>query len=150
MPHFGYFAPIGYPKPLIIPAASFVPELDTQDWLIHVECVRNNAVLTQQRFNSGVLLPHGVTVKRLTLIGWRNDAAASMVLVLARRSHDGDQIIMTSVTADWTIGDSEGYSETISGAVIDNNNYYYSLYLTLDPNDSVLDVRFRKARIDWQ
>ena len=147
-PHVGYF-PREYPKPLSIGPPGFVPQEDTYDWLIVGGTLKNRAVLTEQLFSCPILLPHGVTVTKLTLYGFRDDGLATLMVTLQRATTIGATEPMTSKTADWTTGDSSGESTAILNPVIDNNNYAYFLTLQLDPNDSVEDVKFRSIRIDW-
>ena len=147
-PHVGNF-PREYPKPLAIPPSAFVPNLDTQDWNIRDGYVGNRAALTQQNYFAPVYLPDGVTVNKLTLHGYRDDADAVMTLGLHRNNREGGLETLASVTADWITGYSSKSDEAIDYPVIDNENYDYSLELILDPNDDVLDVRFAGALIDW-
>ena len=149
MPHIGNFPIIYFPKPLAIPPPAFVPNLDTQDWEITQAYVRNRAVLTQQVYVAPVYLPDGATVTKLTLYGGRVDVDAVMQLWLRRSNRQMGLETMATVLADWTTGYSSGYDDTIDYAVIDNENYDYSLELILDPNDAVEDVTFTGALIDW-
>ena len=149
MPHIGNF-PYGiFPKPLSIGPSAFVPETDTQDWLIRGTYIQNRAALGLQEFSAAVYLPQGARVTKLTLYGYRDDGLAQLLLQLARSSSAGVVTDMASVEADWTTGDSSGYDDTITDPVIDNENYSYHLVVTLTPNDAVNDIRFRRAQIDW-
>ena len=147
-PNVGNF-PREYPRPLAIPPSAFVPQLDTQDWEILQIYVRNRSILTQQNYYAPVYLPDGVTVNKLTLHGNRDDADAVMVLCLRRNNRQGVLEAMALVTADWTTGYSSKSDEAIDYPVIDNENYDYSLELTLDPNDAVTDVEFTGSLIGW-
>ena len=128
---------------------AFIPVFDTDDFYIHFSMLRKNTGLEATTFNAPVLLPHGATVTKLTLHGYRDDAASLMTLRLRRTNDTGTTQEMAVVEADWTIGDSSGYDDTIDYATIDNVNWRYELTLVLDPNDDVMDVRFLRAIIDW-
>ena len=149
MPHIGNFPERGCPKPLAIPPPAFVPGDDAYDWKIFPTWVQNRSALTLTEFYAPVFLPQGVTVKKLTLYGYRDDAAATMTLALFHNDREGIQTSMVLVTADWETGYSSREQTTIADAKIDNENRNYSLRLQLDPNDAVGDVKFTGALIDW-
>ena len=150
MPHIGNFPAPGYPKPLVFSTVAFGPTLDTQDWTISGTALQNRASLEMQVFYAPVLVPHGSTVKKLSLYGFRDDAVAGLYVSLQRRDLAGAMETMADVYADWTTGDSSGYDDTINYPVIDNDNYRYCLAVSIDPNDSVYDVMFRSAVIEWE
>ena len=149
MPNIGYFPVTGYPKPLAIPPSAFVPCTDTQDWETRQTHVQNRAVLVSQYFFAPVILPDKAIVKKLTFFGYRDDAVADMDLILHRQDRANNEVTMAIVGADWIGGFSSGYDDTISYAVIDNENYDYSLSLILNPNDDPLDVYLTGVLIDW-
>ena len=148
-PHIGNFPVPAYPKPLSIFPAALLPQYETHDHAIVGGGFRNRTVLDSQYFHEPVFLPHGAKVKRLTLVGFRNDALAIMEIQL-RRVTDGFTFqTMATVTADWTTGGGSKYTETIYTPDIDNETYSYMIQLELDPNDAVADVGFYRAIIDW-
>ena len=150
MPNIGSFPEVGYPKPFILGGANFIPEQQTYDWLITGSDLRNDTSLTPQHFHTNYLLPNGVTVNKITLYGFRNDALAEMTVRFYRFSRDGTTELMCDVIADWTDGDGSLEQSTINYPVIDNENYAYAIRVTMDPNDATSDIKFRFLRIDWK
>ena len=150
MPHIGNFPERGFPKPLAINGAAFVPSDDTHQWTIQANLLLNRVTLEFQNFWAPVYLPQGAKITKITMYGYRDDVLATMECVLLRVDNLGDVISMGWVTADWTDGNGSGYDDTISPDTIDNENYSYGLNLKLDPNDDVQDVKFFRFVIDWQ
>jgi len=142
---------ISFLSPLSIPPAAFVSALDTFDWDCSWTGLKNRAALTLQYFYAPVLLPHGVTVTKVTLYGYRDDALAVLKLSLGRnnRSSAVAQLLVTNLTADWISGYSSIGEDTILYDTIDNETYHYSLIAEMDPNDSVEDVKFLGATVDF-
>ena len=128
---------------------ALLPGEDTLDYILGGFGFQNRTSLTSQLFHAPVFLPQGAKVKRLTLVGFRDDALATMQLRLQRVTDAFSPEPMATVTADWTIGNSSGYTETIAYPDIDNETYSYMIDVALDPNDAVEDVKFYRAKIDW-
>ena len=150
MPHIGNFPAPGYPKPLSINPCAFRPEVDTYDYTINQQVCRNQTSLTEQYFFAPVYLPHGATVTKFTFYGYRDDVLSTMRATLQKVNRPGVVTTLAEVIADWTIGESSGYDDTILQPVIDNENYSYIVRLFLDPNDDVMDCYGRAMVIDWQ
>ena len=150
MPHIGNFPERGFPKPLSIPAAAFVPRLDTYQWLIGEERLQNQVVLTAQDFHAPVYLPQGAVVTKLILYGLRNAGGSELRLWLSRDNKTGLTETMAMVLADWTGGWGEGEDTSISYATIDNDTYHYSVRATVDPDAVVSDCYFGSAEIEWK
>jgi len=110
-------------SPLSVSAHDFIPSQDTYDFVLSSGLLRHRTTLTVQYFDTGIILPHGVTVTKVTLFGWRDDAAASLVLYLIRANRAGGISVMASVSANWTTGYSSRADTTITNPVIDNINY---------------------------
>jgi hypothetical protein len=136
-------------SPMSINPSAFIPPLDTHNFDLDEYRLINRTALTSQYFFAPLNLPHAATLTKLTLYGYRNDALADFLLFLFRTDHATTRVIMASIDAGWTSGYSSGFDDTISSPIIDNDNYQYSLRLTLDPNDSVLDVMFTGAKIEF-
>ena len=149
MPHIGSFPAVGFPKPFIVPAPAFVPLGSDQDWIIKLKELRNKASLSSQEFNAPVCLPNGVTVTKLTLVGYRTAEVDTLELRLIRVSSAGSEQIMATVVADWLYGYGSTETTTISYAKIDNANYFYGLRADVDPDSVVTDARFTRAVIEW-
>ena len=149
MAHIGNFPEKGFPKPLVIGPPAFQSGYDTQDWDLNEKWLKNRTSLSIQYFHAPVILPHKARIKKLTLNGYRDDALAAMSLFLRRFNKIDSSVDMAQVIADWTIGHSSGYDDTINYDVIDNENYAYSLYVAIEPNDAVEDVYFECATIEW-
>ena len=149
MPNIGNFPERGCPKPLSIGPPNIVPQNDGIDWNIDGSELRKNVSLELGLYWVPVYLPDRAVVTKLTLYGYRDDVLSGLSIILRRASNVGVTDDMANVEATWTDGDGSGYDDTIDNAVIDNENYSYIIALSLTPNDSVNDVRFRRAQIDW-
>lgn len=135
-------------KYLSVGAPAFVPNLDTNDWLISFNFLRNRVTTEAQSFYAPVFLPHGATISRLTLFGERTSAQADMTLRLYRSDNTGGFDEMAEIIADWSTGTGSGYDDTIDYATISNTSYSYCLALILDPKSAVADVMFFRAQIN--
>lgn len=143
-------APIYTASPIAVSPAAFVPSQDNQDWFISWLKVANSANLTSQYFYAPVFFPNGCTITKLTLYGFRNDAAAVMTLSLSRNDRENASSTLASVTADWTTDYSSGEDTSIANAVVDNETYTYAVRLNLNPNDSTGDIWLTGAEIAFQ
>ena len=147
-PHVGNF-PREYPKPLTIGCSAFVPWSDQYDWEIATEGIRNRASLESQNYYAPVLLPDGVTINKVTLIGYKDDELAVMRVQLWRADwSEGTTLMAEAVAPNW--GDNGSISDTsITEPVVDNDNYFYGVMVELDPNDSINDVRLHGVQVHW-
>ncbi len=136
-------------SPISVPPAALVASFDTHDWSNLIGTLKNRTALGLQHFTAPLYFPPGVTVTKLTLYAFRDDAVAVITLNLRRIYRQGGYDTMATVTAGWTTGASSGYDDSISNSVIDNSNYSYGLHLILDPNDSIDDVKFFGAKIEF-
>ena len=148
MPHTGNFP--SKLSPLSIPPPAFVPYNETYDWVIDSGVLWNRTSLEIHLYYAPVILPHGATVSKVTLYGYRNDALATMSLILFRVNRTGNGVEMAMLMADWVLGWSSIYEDNISYATVDNENYQYVLEVGLDPNDNIGDVRFTGAKIEFR
>ena len=149
MPHIGNFPSVGYPSPLSIGPSAFVPRVDTQDWFVDVHRLRNSVTLEAQSFRGPLILPHGVTITKLTLYGYRDVAGAELTIGLYRGNLAISQQQMAIITADWTDGWGSKSTTAITYPVIDNNNYTYGFQLNIDPQAIVEDLMFSGVIVDW-
>ena len=149
MPHVGNFPRGIYPEPLSIGPEPFNPLNEGYDFIRNEQYLRHNTSLTLQFFYASVILPQGAKVRKLTLYGHRDDDLALMRLTMWRSNRALGTNQMAQVTAGWTDGAGSGETTTITQYTIDNVNYTYDLQVELDPNDSILDVRFTGAKIEW-
>jgi len=136
-------------SPLSVSPPAFQPRYDNQDWTIEQTYLKNRSALAGQSFCAPICLPHGVTVTKLILYGYRDDAASSLILYIMRIDRVGGQTAMVAITADWADGNGSKEDTVIGNPIIDNVNYSYNLPLYLDPNDSVNDVKFFGAKIEF-
>lgn len=150
MPHIGYFPPVGFPKPLVIPPSAFLAGQDTEDWDVNANQLGNSVVTSAQYFWAPVLLPHGATVTKLTLYGYLASAANQVTLRLYRGDRTFNTITMAEVVITFAPGYQSAYDDTINSPVVDNLNYNYGLYVELDPDAAPGDALICGALIDWK
>ena len=150
MPHIGNFPPVGYPRPLSIPPSAFVAKEDTNDWNFEPWALENRVIVAAQYFWAPVSLPQGVTVEKLTLSAYLNTMADQVVLRLYRNDRAGNAVEMAEVIITFTTGYSSLSDDSIDYAVIDNENYNYSLELGLTPDFAPGDAKLAGAMIDWK
>lgn len=139
----------GVPSPICINSCAFIPVNDTEDYYLDGDILRRRSELTLLDLYANVCLPHGVTVTKLTLYAYRNDADAALEIVLYLIDPLGTINTIASVEADWTDGNGNAYDDTINYGTIDNTAYSYVLYCGIDPNDSVSDVKLSRVQIDF-
>ncbi len=149
MPHVGNFPKPEYPRPLSIGPPAFVPSEDTYDWDLSSSVLNNRSSLALQKFYAPVFLPHGATVTKLKLNGYRTSTGSALKLTLGKNAPEGETLTMASLLADWSDGHGSIETTTIGDAKIDNEAYSYSLEIRLDPDASILDVAFGRVVIDW-
>ena len=141
--------PADYASPLSVPPAAFVPISFAFDWVISEDYVRNASALSLLSYVAPLHFPNGAVISKLTLHGFRDDAAAIMALYLFRGDKAGGHVTMGFIVADWTDGAGSVYDDSIDYATIDNENYTYMLKLALTPNDHVDDVKYYGGKIDF-
>lgn len=137
-------------KPLPISPLDFLAGADNLDWSTNGLFLRNRVVLGLQNFYAPVRLPQGACVKKLILYGYRSDALATLQLRMQWQDRANGWILMANIIADWTTGYSSGFDDSIIDPMIDNENYAYHVYVTLDPNESIYDVSFTGGLIEWE
>lgn len=148
----GVAAPGGgaYPSPITIHPSAFTPQDDTVDFYCNEGGLRRRADLNAGFFHAPVMLPHGATVTKLTLYGYRTDGDAALELILRCIDNAGGVNPMATILADWTDGNNSKYEDSIGYATIDNVNSSYYLYAQINPNDDEWDVILRRAKIDFE
>ena len=150
MSNFGLFPEKGFPKPLSINPAQFVPQSDNWDWAIMGTSLRNRTDLEVHHFRAPVNLPAGARVTKLKIYGARESVTAVLDVRLYREDIASEnKTEMARVTADWT-GDGSGEDTSIAEDVIDNVNYCYSLHCQVDPDTDVLLTKLYAVVIDWK
>lgn len=136
-------------SPIVIGAAQFLPEHDTNDWSFSNNYLMNRSSLTLQYFYAGIRFPPGVTITKITMYGYRDDADSSILCYFRRGDLVGSYVNMGFISADWTTGWSSSYDNTINYSVIDNTQFSYFMLIALNPNNSVWDVRFSAIIIEF-
>ena len=136
-------------SPISIHASSFQAEDDQIDYFCDAGSLRRRSDLGEEAFFSPVMFPQGVTVSKVTMIAYRNDAQAALTAHLYRVDHTGSKAFMATIQADWTDGAGSKNTESISYATIDNTNYSYCLDVYINPNDAVSDVALYRIQIDF-
>jgi len=136
-------------SPISIPASSFLPFYDTYDYERTRELLKNRVTLTPQYYSAPVIFPPSVTVTKVTLYGYRDDASATLSLYLARVDRVGSLVTMATCVSNWITGYSSIYDDIISYAVINNNNYSYALALIVDADDDVDNVKLSGVKIEF-
>lgn len=149
MPHIGYFPPREFPKPLAIVAGASLPGQEDMDWYITDSEIRAHTALTLHVLRAPVILPHGATLVKATLYGYRDDAQAILRASFVRLNRQNVAQNTIQLNATWTGGYDSVEGTTFNYPQIDNINYDWGLRIEVDPNDAVEDVRFCSFVIDW-
>jgi len=136
-------------SPMSIHSSVFIPQDDQTDYHSYEGGLRRRADLGAAYFHGPVSLPHGVTVTKLILYGYRTDAAASLELILRCVTNSGSVNPMATISADWTDGNNSKEETSIGYATVNNSTYSYYLYAHIHPNDDVWDVILRRAVIEF-
>ena len=136
-------------SPISFPPVSFTPRYDTDDFFCQETFIQNRATITVQVFYAPVYFPHGVTVTKVTLYGFRWSIDPELTIHLKRVNRAAGSVLMSTISAAWTDGAGSAYDNSISYATIDNVSYSYVLQLVLNPVRDVSIVSFYSAMIDF-
>lgn len=136
-------------SPLSIPPSALMPLSDMYDWRQDEKQFYSRSALTAQYYYAPVILPHGCTVTKFTLYGYRDDALSAMTTYLYRADHENNRSIMASCNALWVDGYNLIYDSSINNPVIDNENYMYVLRIVLNPNNAVGDIKVTGFKINF-
>jgi len=136
-------------SPLSIPPSAFIPRLDTYDWDICQKWLKNRTILTAQSFFISLCLPQGATVTKCTMYGYKAQAEGILLLNLWRADRVGGDSIMCNFSANWTDGYGSREENSIDYATIDNENYGYSIVISINPDAAVGDTFFTGAVIEF-
>ncbi len=152
---------------LTIPGSDFVPSSNTDMGPWQYSAIFNYIAVVQANFPSisanflaKVDLPNGAIIQSLTLFAYDNDAAAdaSFSLLVYRRE-------LTSTSVEGIAFGGGGLDLTTSGAsaaiqsvtvgtvtgreVVDNQNYTYEMYGSINSTTASNDLRFYGGRIEY-
>lgn len=143
--------PAGAPSisPISVPPAAFQPTDDQTDYKVDHRRLLRRTSLTIGYFYAPVFFPHGATVTGVTLFAYRDDYDAAVEIQLHRGAHQEGGNVLCGVGANWGDGFGSRFSDNIVYPQVDNSLYSYCLYCKISPNDSVNDVRFIHAQIDF-
>ena len=138
-------------NPLSVPPSAFIPRLDTYDWDQSYRWLKNRTVLNVQSFFCPIYLPHGATVTKTVLYGYRDVSDASSILSfnLKGTTRGASDFVMSTMDALWSDGYNSQEDTTIDNAVIDNINKHYSISIGINPFESVDDTFFTGAVIEF-
>jgi len=136
-------------SPISIGPSAFIPAVDNQDWYNTNTDLRNRVALTVQYFYANVAFLNSVTVTKLTLYGYRDDAASVLKIVLYRINSVGGGDVLAEASLLGTGGYGSKEDIIILTPVIDNTTYSYCIRLEINPNNSILDCRFTRAEIEF-
>lgn len=139
----------GYTSPMSIPPSAFFPEFDTVDFQLSESHLRKLSTFDSAYFYAPVILPHGATITKVTLFGYRQDNNAYLDLFLNRVTNTAGSYQMALIYAEWTDGNGSAYDDTISDATIDNNSNSYHLKCKIQCNDHFDDVKLIRVQIDF-
>ena len=139
------FEPTGY---ISIPAAAFVSAYS--DDYVYSTSYLMNLDTTSTYFYGSVQLPHGATVTNVTSYWYDTDVSSNMFIEL-QRVEVGSGIVMADVDSSGSDGEGTTVDTIISGAVIDNSQYSYHIWVwipvaTVQPNN----LRFRFVTIGFE
>ena len=139
----------GFPSPISIHASHFNPVDDTVNYYCNLSGLRKRDGDDSALYYAPVDLPHGVTVTKFTVYAYLSHSNTKCWVSLYRISNAGGGTTMAAVFGEWVDGDNSGYDDSISEAVIDNVNYSYGMYCTLDPYMEVDTAILRRVKIDF-
>ena len=111
---------------------------------------RDTTASTVNQYYIPISLPHGVAITQLDGYVFRDDAASSITFGLARTNHSGTSAIMAQTSSTTTEGIQVITDSTITAETIDNENYSYAAFLSMDNNDSINDTLFYSGRISYE
>ena len=135
--------------PVSINHSAFVPKYSSYNYSRTFDQLANRTVTSNQSFFAHVQLPHGLTVNRVDLYGYRNDVLSVLHLWMYRNDRAGGEDLMADITADWADGYGSKEDASIDDGLIDNDTYTYLFQLSIDPNNDVGDCAFSGAKISF-
>lgn len=136
-------------SPISLPAAAFRAEDDNLDFFCDATGLRRGTSTDAAYFYHALRLPHGVTLTRLTLFGYRDDANSLISLHIFRVSNAGATVGMIGLDSNWTDGEGSITGTSFMYATINNNDYAYVMRAYIVPNDAVGDVILRRAKLEF-
>ena len=136
-------------KPVSVGPHIFVPASEGYAWFRNNTSLNNRASDSQQLFYGSVQLPHGKTVSKLDLYGYRTDVDSTLAIELRRNNRANTSVLMATCTSNWTDGWGTIADSSITSATIDNDNYSYDIKLEIFTKDNPGDVYFSGARISF-
>lgn len=139
----------GYPSPISIHACHFNPVDDQLEYFANLAGLRKRVDDASGLYYAPVDLPHGVTVTKFTLFAYLDHVDTKCWCTLYRVSNAGAFNSMAAVHGEWVTGDSSGFDDSINYATIDNANYSYCMYATIDPYMDVVTAILRRVMIDF-
>ena len=99
---------------------------------------------------TGITLPHGATITKLTLYYLDNSTAYNLELYLTQNNGTGGSFTMASLETEGTAVAYRTLSTTaIDDPTVDNQNYSYSLYINLPPDPGAI-LRVTNVRVDYE
>lgn len=139
----------GYPSPISIHPCHFNPIDDTVEFYCNLAGLRKRSEEASALYYAPVDLPHGVTVTKLTVYAYLSHADTKCWVTLYRISNTGSFDSMAAVFGEWVDGDNFGYDDSINQPVVDNVNYSYAMYCSLEPYVDVETAILRRVKIDF-
>jgi hypothetical protein len=128
----------------------FDPNPETTNYTFTQQPSGINGEITGLTLNSSIHLPQGAIITHLRVYYYRDDAAAVGEVMLLRTPANGigtDHLI--DITYTGTGGRTYIDGDISSYNVVNNDTYFYRLYISLEPNDSVEDVSFISAVVTY-
>lgn len=140
----------GGPGYIMVSAHDFRPFSSNLDMSFVTSVNLRNQGNTDAFYSTGLTLPHGATIKKVTLYYFVGDDTKNMTLVLGRAFGGGQYSDCVVIRTTDSVPSYRTLSQTtIANPVIDNRSYSYFLSLTL-PANTINTMRFTSVRIDYE
>lgn len=140
----------GFPSPVSIHACQFNPVDDQDDYTCDESGLKRRLSLDSAVYWAPVLLPHAVTVTRVTVYAFRDDGSAPFSVYLYRVSNTGVSQTMAYISIDLTSGNLNKFDSSIDYSTVDNDTYSYCIRCYMNPNDSVDDIKLYRIKIAFE
>jgi hypothetical protein len=130
----------------------FTPITDTQLFTRNYTGYSANSATVESEAMGPFHLPNGAVITRVRMWAYRDDAASQVGIRLYRTqltSYGVTTDLMAECIAPGTGGNQIVDDTSITNPTIDNTNYGYQVYLSINPNDAVTDAKFFNVQVQY-